>query len=232
MEAKKNPAYDLSRQRNKFFLIGLSLSIGLAISGFEWTTVKVQPKPKEYNEVIADPIFYIPAVKMESPAAPPITVEKKQLEHKQTDPALAITIVETKDQTTPDEVVPTIDYTGNTTNSLPIIADVENSEDIVVFAEHQPEPINGLKAFYEQLGKSIKYPTQAKRNGTEGKVFVEFIINKNGEPSDLKILRGIGSGCDEEAMRVLALTKWEPGKQRGKPVRVKMILPVYFQLER
>ncbi len=232
MEAKKNPAYDLSRQRNKFFLIGLSLSIGLAISGFEWTSVKVQPKPKEYNEVIADPIFYIPAVKMESPTTPPIQVEKRKQEQKQTEPALVITIVETKDQTTPDEVVPTIDYKDNTINSLPIIADVENSEDIVVFAEHQPEPINGLKAFYEQLGKSIKYPTQAKRNGTEGKVFVEFIINKNGEPSDLKILRGIGSGCDEEAMRVLALTKWEPGKQRGKPVRVKMILPIYFQLER
>ncbi|MBI3221155.1 MAG: energy transducer TonB [Bacteroidetes bacterium] len=229
MEAKKNPAYDLSRQRNKFFLIGLSISIGLAISAFEWTTVKVQPKSKEYNEVITEPIFYIPEVKTESPVIP-VQAEIKQPIQKQTDPVLAVTIIETSNQTTPDQVVPTIDYTENTTNSLPIITDVETGEDIVVFAEHQPEPINGYKAFYEQLGKMIKYPRQAKSIGTEGKVFVEFIINKNGEPSDLKILKGIGSGCDEEAMRILALTKWEPGKQRGKPVRVKMVLPVYFKL--
>ena len=64
----------------------------------------------------------------------------------------------------------------------------------------------------------------------EGRVFVEFIINRNGDLSDLKVIRGIGAGCDEEAVRVLALTKWEPGKQRGKPVRVKMILPIHFRL--
>ena len=67
--------------------------------------------------------------------------------------------------------------------------------------------------------------------GTEGNVFVEFIVNKNGEPSDLKIIRGIGSGCDEEALRVLSLTKWEPGKQRGKPVRVKMVIQLNFKLD-
>lgn len=231
MEAKKNPAYDLSRQRNKFFLIGLSLSIGLAISAFEWTTVKVQPKPKEYNEVIADPIFYIPEVKTESPVIP-VQVEKKQVVQNQTNPAVAISIIETIDQTILDQVVPTIDFADNSTNSLPIINDVEDTEAIQVFPEKQPEPINGFKAFYEQLGKMIKYPRQAKSIGTEGKVFVGFIINKNGEPSDFKILKGIGSGCDEEATRVLAMTKWEPGKQRGKPVRVKMVLPIYFQLAR
>ena len=169
---------------------------------------------------------------MESPTTPPIQVEKRKQEQKQTEPATAITIIETKDQTSSDLITPEINYESNTSNSILIISEPEDTDVIEVFPERQPEPINGLKAFYEQLGKSIKYPTQAKRNGTEGKVFVEFIINKNGEPSDLKILRGIGSGCDEEAMRVLALTKWEPGKQRGKPVRVKMILPIYFQLER
>jgi periplasmic protein TonB len=231
MEAKKNPAYDLSRQRNKFFLIGLSISIGLAISAFEWTTVKVQAKPKEKDEVITEPIFYIPEVKAESPIIP-VQVKNKQLAQKQTDPILAITIIETNEQLIPDQPVPVIEYTDNATNSLPIITDAEDSEVILVFPEKQPEPVNGYKAFYEQLGKMIKYPRQAKSIGTEGKVFVEFIINKNGEPSDLKILKGIGSGCDEEAMRVLAMTKWEPGKQRGKPVRVKMVLPIYFQLAR
>jgi protein TonB len=71
---------------------------------------------------------------------------------------------------------------------------------------------------------------QAQRTGTEGKVFVQFVVSKTGEPTDLKITKGIGAGCDEEAMRVIGKTKWEPGRQRGQPVRVRMTLPVYFQL--
>jgi Periplasmic protein TonB, links inner and outer membranes len=59
---------------------------------------------------------------------------------------------------------------------------------------------------------------------------VEFVVNKNGAPSDLKVTKGIGGGCDEEAMRVIALSKWEPGKQRGNPVRVRMSMAINFKL--
>jgi protein TonB len=230
MEAKKNPAYDLSRQRNKFFLIGLSLSIGLAISAFEWTTVKTPSKIIACNFQESPIEFIVPSTTIATPPSPETV---KKLEPKKIATPDIGEIVAVSNETEIEET-PEIDlekYNAIPLQSNSIVEDPDTEEtDFFTLVEKQPEPINGIKAFYEQLGKSVKYPIQAKRNGTEGKVFVEFIINKNGEPTDLKILRGIGSGCDEEAMRVLALTKWEPGKQRGKPVRVKMVLPIYFKL--
>jgi protein TonB len=65
----------------------------------------------------------------------------------------------------------------------------------------------------------------------EGKVFVQFVIDKDGSPSDITVLKGIGSGCDEEAVRVIKnMPKWTPGKQRGRPVKVRMSLPIVFKL--
>jgi protein TonB len=93
-----------------------------------------------------------------------------------------------------------------------------------------PKPEGGLEAFYKFVGKNLKYPKRAQYTHTQGKVYVEFIVDKNGIVSDLKVVKGIGSGCDEEAMRVLALTKWQPGRQRGKPVKVRMTMPLNFVL--
>ena len=92
-----------------------------------------------------------------------------------------------------------------------------------------PEPIGGWAAFYKTLTKNFKYPKQAQRVGANGKVFVEFTVNDKGELSHFKIIKGIGYGCDEEAKRVIALTKWTAGKQRGRPVNVKMVQPIVFE---
>jgi protein TonB len=76
-----------------------------------------------------------------------------------------------------------------------------------------------------------KYPAQARRMGIEGKVFVEFVINKDGSIVDVRAMKGIGAGCDELAVKVVQeAPKWKPGKQRGKPVRQKMVLPITFKL--
>jgi periplasmic protein TonB len=226
MEAKKNPSKDLSLQRNKFFLIGLSVSISLAITAFEWRTVKVKPIPRVHDPIEAEIPLLIMSTNIEPPSAPK-SIQK--LEPRKITPVDFGEIVAVTNNTPVDEV-PEITNEAPTATVYIVPEQPEESDEISVFPETQPEPINGFKSFYEQLRKNIKYPRQAKSTGTEGKVFVEFIVNKNGEPSELKIIRGIGSGCDEEAMRVLSLVKWEPGKQRGKPVRVKMVLPISFQL--
>ena len=81
------------------------------------------------------------------------------------------------------------------------------------------------------LRKNIKYPAMAKESGISGTVHVTFVINKNGEIKDAKVIRGIGGGCDKEALRVVKnMPKWNAGKQRGKPVRVQYNLPVRFLL--
>jgi len=101
---------------------------------------------------------------------------------------------------------------------------------ITSFPEKKAEPIGGYEAFYTFVRKNLKYPQRARKTDMQGTVFVEFIVNRDGTPTDFKIIKGIGSGCDEEAMRVIGLTKWNPGKQRGKPVRAKMVLPIIYQL--
>ena len=88
-----------------------------------------------------------------------------------------------------------------------------------------------MEALYKFIQKTLKYPTQAKRMGTEGKVFVSFVVNKDGAISDVETIKGISTECDKEAARVVSLfPPWKVGKQNGKPVRVKYVLPINFKL--
>ena len=97
--------------------------------------------------------------------------------------------------------------------------------------EDQPGFPGGMPAFYEYVSKNLKYPNQARRMGIEGRVFVQFVVGKNGSITDVTAIKGIGAGCDEEAVRVIKSSpNWSPGKQRGKPVKVRMILPITFKL--
>ncbi|MCK5371843.1 MAG: energy transducer TonB, partial [Cyclobacteriaceae bacterium] len=92
-------------------------------------------------------------------------------------------------------------------------------------------PVGGIKAFYDFVGANLRYPPRALRMGLEGRVFVEFVVEKDGSLTDIKVVKGIGGGCDDEAVRVISLApKWNPGKQRGNAVRVRMVLPIMFKL--
>jgi protein TonB len=85
---------------------------------------------------------------------------------------------------------------------------------------------------YKFLGANIKYPADAQNAKTQGKVFLAFIIKKDGSIAGIKILKGIGSGCDQEAIRVVkAMPKWKPAKQNGKIVNSSFTLPISFLLE-
>ena len=98
--------------------------------------------------------------------------------------------------------------------------------------ETMPSFRGGEQKLMEFLKDNLIYPSKAKDAGIEGKVFVEFYIEKDGTVCDAKVLRGIGYGCDEEALRVIGLMpKWYPGKQRGKAVRVRYTLPINFKLD-
>ena len=105
-------------------------------------------------------------------------------------------------------------------------------EEIFLVVQDQPEPIGGIAAFYDFLGEKIRYPEEARRMGISGRVFVEFVIDKDGSITQAKAVKGIGGGCDEEAVRVvMSAPKWKPGLQRGRPVKVRMTIPVYFMLQ-
>ena len=108
---------------------------------------------------------------------------------------------------------------------------LSDADEVFMVVEDQPSPEGGLRAFYAYIAENMKYPTEARQKGIEGKVFVQFVVDKDGSLTDVKALKGIGGGCDEEAVRVIEEAPvWNPGQQRGKSVRVRMVMPITFRL--
>ena len=102
----------------------------------------------------------------------------------------------------------------------------EPEPEIFIVVEDPPVLIGGLPA----LQKKIQYPPIARKANVEGRVTIQFVVDEQGDVTNAEVLRGIGAGCDEEALRAVMASKFEPGKQRGKPVKVRMSLPVTFKL--
>jgi TonB family protein len=97
--------------------------------------------------------------------------------------------------------------------------------------EQISQPVGGMAKFYAVISKSLRYPKEARRNRIEGKVFVQFIIERDGTISNPKVIKGLGFGCDEAAIKAIQKSpKWIPGTQRGKPVTQRYTLPIQFKL--
>ncbi|MBV8390030.1 MAG: energy transducer TonB [Mucilaginibacter sp.] len=102
---------------------------------------------------------------------------------------------------------------------------------IFTAVEQEPSFPGGLEKFYKFLQSNIRYPAVAFEKKVQGKVFISFVVEKDGSLTDIKVVRGIGSGCDEEAVRVIGISpKWKPGIQNGRPVRVQYTMPISFTL--
>ncbi len=222
METKKNPKADLTRKTGFFFSIALLITMSLVLFAFELkqheTPIEeiVQRNTNDFDNIEV-PITDI------TPPPPPAVVNP--------------VIIEIPDE---EEIEEEIDINlhidvSPETPVVPVIVVSEEPEKVsdepVVFAEESASPVGGFGAYYQYLSKNIKYPAMARRLNTQGKVFVEFVVNRDGSIVDARVVKGIGDGCDEEALRVVQkASNWNPGKQRGKPVRQKMIVPVTFVL--
>ena len=111
------------------------------------------------------------------------------------------------------------------------LAHLPDTDSVFAVVENRPEPTDGMEDFYRFIGNNMKYPAEARNAEVEGKVFVQFIINEYGELTNVETLKGIGMGCDEEAMRILnEAPAWNPGTNDGKAVSVRMVLPITFKL--
>ena len=108
---------------------------------------------------------------------------------------------------------------------------LETKEDIFLVVETMPKFPGGEKAMYTYIAKNVKYPAKAKQEGTQGRVFVTFVVEKDGSISEVALLRGVSEELDQEALRVIkSMPKWTPGEQSGKPVRVQYRMPIKFAL--
>lgn len=124
-----------------------------------------------------------------------------------------------------------IDEMGKRQASPPQRRD-DYSGEIYMIVEEQAMPKGGMRQFYKYIANNLKYPPQAKRMGVEGRVYAQFIVEKDGYITDIKILKGIGSGCDEEAVRLLKnAAPWIPAKNYGRLVRVRRSIPVTFKIK-
>lgn len=223
MEVKKNPKIALERKAGMFFNIGLAVSLLLVITAFEWRFYD-EGELVDLGQVDDDfeDIMEIPPTEQPPPPPPKIELPK---------------IIEVPDEEEIEEEIEVeldVEITEET-----VIEDIvfeeepveEVADEIFDIVEDQPAPPGGMGAFYKYVGKSMKYPNQARRMGIEGRVFVQFVVDKDGSITEVKAIKGIGAGCDEEAVRVLqGAPKWKPGKQRGRAVKVRMILPITFKL--
>jgi TonB family protein len=110
--------------------------------------------------------------------------------------------------------------------------EMQNGQKVYSIVEQPAQPKNGMTDYYKFIGENLRYPEQARRMGVEGRVFVKFMVDENGTLSDFKVIRGIGAGCDAEALRVLSISPaWNPGKQRGETVKSTFNLAIVFKLE-
>ena len=118
--------------------------------------------------------------------------------------------------------------------TFPKVVSSDSTGEHFSVVEVSASPSGGMQRFYQVVGETIRYPAEARRKGIQGRVYVEFIINRDGSLSDFKIIKGIGGGCDEEAIRVIWMAqekvKWSPGTQAGKPVPQRYTLPIIFKL--
>jgi periplasmic protein TonB len=226
-EPKKTNRADLEKLRPLILSASLTITMLLVIFAFEY---KSRPEQKEIDMVSAavnfEPIAEVPQTEI-PPPPPVVTVTQPR-------------IVEVPDEEEIKEDIKIqfdIDVTDRTvtqeftiTETAPIIEE-EEADKIFLVVEQTAVPKGGMSAFYKYVSENIKYPAQARRMRVEGKVFVEFIVEKDGTLTQFSIVKGIGAGCDEEAIRIMqGAPPWEPGRQRGRPVKQRMVLPIYFKL--
>lgn len=219
MEPKKHPKVDLNKQRGLFFQIGMVLSLGIILTAFNWAQ-REGGAASLGDLVIEDPVEVdIPPTeqKVQPPPPPP----PPQLE-----------VVEDEELVEEDEIQST-EVTQDTKIDIPVIEPEEGPSEPEIFTivEEMPTFPGGDQALLEYMAKNTKYPPLARENGLQGIVVVTFVVDENGKINNVQVLRGIGGGCDEEAIRVVqSMPAWKPGKQRGMPVRVQYNLPFRFTL--
>jgi len=225
MEEKKSPKADLENKKIIFTQLGLIIALAVILFAFEWKSYdkSVEGFGERVVEDIPEEIIPITEQKVKPPPPPP------------PQKVVQINVVD-DDVEVEDDIMIDVEADESTVveEFVPIQVDEEVVEEAPIFTvvESMPEFPGGMQELYTFLGNNIKYPVMAKESGIQGKVYVTFVVEVDGSITDVRVLRGIGGGCDEEAVRVVeSMPKWTPGKQRGKPVRVQYNLPVRFTLQ-
>ena len=225
MKLRKTSKADLENKKGYFFEIGMIIALLIVFGAFSlksYDKITVNLLQVAVDDAPEDIIPITEQKVKPPPPPPPRQVTQIKIVEDNVDVADDLDLdVEADDNTEFQEYVPPED-------------DEEDVQEKQIFqvVENMPEFPGGRGKLMQYLASNIKYPPYAKEAGIQGRVFINFVVEKDGSITAVKVLRGIGGGCDEEAVRVVkAMPKWKPGMQRGKPVRVSFNLPVKFTLQ-
>jgi periplasmic protein TonB len=223
MEAKKSPKADLEKKKSIFLQVGLVATLVVVLVAFEWR----QYERPIYDLGTMDSDFIeeedIPITRPEEPPPPPPP-----------DPSTELVIVD-DDVEVDDDFKIDVEATIETQvrEFIPVVYEEEEVDENYIFeiVEENPEFPGGNDAMMKFLRDNTRYPVIAREAGIQGTVFVTFVVERDGSVTNVSVIRGIGGGCDEEAVRVVrSMPKWKPGKQRNQPVRVQYRMPIRFVL--
>jgi len=223
METKKTPKADLENKKRIFLQIGLAITLLGVLVAFEWRTYdRVIEGLGDLDMIIVEEED-IPITRQELPPPPP--------------PPLATELIIVEDDVEIEEEF-IIDVEASAATEVREFARIEVAqeeeiaeEQIFVVVEEMPSFPGGELARLRFLSENINYPQMARESGIQGTVFVGFVVERDGSVTDVRIIRGIGGGCDEEAIRVVRnMPRWTPGRQRGQPVRVQFTMRIRFVL--
>jgi len=227
MEVKKTPKADLESKKTVFLQIGLVVALSLVLVAFEWTSTDVkvdfslQDEDIEVEEEII-PITRQEEVKPPPPPPPPAVADILNIVEDDVELDEELEIMDT--EMSQDDIV---DF-----SNLVFEEETREEGEIFMIVEEMPEFPGGPEALQRYLSQSVRYPVIAQENGIQGRVYIQFVINQNGEVTNATILRGVDPSLDREALRVVeAMPKWKPGKQRNRPVRVSYTVPINFVLQ-
>lgn len=227
MELKKSEKANIENKKPLFLQIGLVTVLAFLLIAFEWTTRDVTTGSLgELGDIVMEEEI-IPITRQEEvkppPPPPPQIPEVLQIVEDDViiEDELKIDDIEARQSTR-------IEMTQFTFEE-----ETEEAEEIFIIVEDMPTfQGKDSNAFREWIAQNLKYPQIAAENGIQGRVFVQFVVNANGRVSDATVVRGVDPSLDQEATRVvMASPPWTPGKQRGKPVRVRFTFPINFVLQ-
>ena len=225
MQVKKSEKASLENDKIVYVLMGLVFVLSLCYVALEWTEREVTKYEVTDTEFLFEEEVEIQQTSQETPPPPPPPAVQEVEVLNVVEDNVETESIEVNTEETETEVV----------IAAPVEAPVEEEEEEVVFVvvESMPEFPGGQQALFKYLSENVKYPVIAQENGIQGRVICQFVVNKDGSIVDVEVVRSGGdASLDKEAIRVIkSMPKWKPGKQRGKPVRVKYTVPVNFKLQ-
>lgn len=228
MEVKKTPKASLENKRALFIEIGLIVALAVVYIAFNWTSKDVQVSTLEAENQVVQEEEIIP-ITQETPPPPPeapkIPVLSDQIDIVDDEIEVDNDFLSLEDSD--DMGVEIMDYVENVQEEV-----VEEEAIPFQLVEEKPSFMGGdANQFSAWVNKRLVYPEIAKENGVQGRVTLQFTVEKDGSVTKVRVLRGVDPSLDKEAVRVVSMSpKWKPGKQRDRAVPVTYTFPVYFQL--